>query len=114
MISTLSIILIISVLAATPIIMFDVVQEDSKIEEYWINKDKENKKKDEISKDDMKKAAVGGAGLYGLSKVLSKEKTYFIGFFIITWKYLGGGFFNFFLTIPISIFFYLYRKFTGA
>ena len=104
MISTLSIILIISVLAATPIIMFDVVQEDSKIEEYWINKDK----------DDMKKAAVGGAGLYGLSKVLSKEKTYFIGFFIVTWKYLGGGFFNFFLTIPISIFFYLYRKFTGA
>lgn len=114
MISTISIIFIVSIFIATPIIISDVVKEDSKIDQFWINKYEEDKKKDEINKDDLKNAAIGGAGLWGLSKVLSKEKTYFIGFFIIIWKYLGGGFFNFFLTIPISIFFYLYRKVTGA
>ena len=114
MITILSTIFIISTFIATPIIMADVIKEDSKIEQFWINKYKEDQKKDELNKNDLKNAAIGGAGLWGLSKILSKEKTYFIGFFVITWKYLGGGFFNFFLTIPISIFFYLYRKATGA
>jgi len=94
--------------------MYDVLRDESEIEKFWINKYKEDQKKDEIKKDDIKDLAIGGAGLWGLSKILSKEKTYFIGFFVITWKYLGGGFFSFFLTIPIALFFYMLRKLGGV
>jgi len=102
------------VFSAFVYVAYDLVSEEHSIEQFWINKYKEDQKKDELNKGDIKDLAIGGAGLWGLSKLLSKEKTYFIGFFLITWKYLGGGFINFFLTIPISIFFYLYRRFTGA
>ena len=94
------------------------------VEEYWnqrrIEKEKEMQRlaalREEINNkpnNEIRNAVLAGGGVWGLSKLISKETGFFFGYFYITWKYLGGGFFTFFLAIPITIIAFIYRKTIG-
>ena len=95
-----------------------------KIDDYWeerrIEKEKEMQRlaelRDEINNkpnNELRNAVLAGGGVWGLSKLISKETGFFFGYFYITWRYLGGGFFTFFLAIPITIIAFIYRKTIG-
>jgi len=94
------------------------------IEDYWeqrrMEKEKEMlrlaKLREQINNkpnNELRNAVLAGGGVWGLSKLISKETGFFFGYFYITWRYLGGGFFTFFLTIPIVIIAFIYRKTIG-
>ena len=65
-------------------------------------------------KSKLEKASIYGAGAYALYNVADEapEEAWFLGFFLVTWKYIGG-LFGFFLAIPVSLFAFVMRNIRG-
>jgi len=63
---------------------------------------------------DMKQASVYGAGAYALYYFAkdAPEETWFVSYFVFTWKYIGG-IFGFILAIPITLLTFFLRFFFG-
>lgn len=75
-------------------------------------KKKEDKKEEvtdigELKLKDLKELALSGGSIWAIVRLLQNKKVNFWIFFILTWQYIGGGFFTFFLAIPITMTLYV-------
>ena len=74
-------------------------------------KKKKNKKRNEIIQvggedqeyETEKDIIAGAGGLYAAIHLFGKNKGFFLSYFILTWQYIGGGFFTFFIALPVAI-----------
>lgn len=61
----------------------------------------------ELKLKDLKELALSGGSIWAIVRLLQNKKVNFWIFFILTWQYIGGGFFTFFLAIPITMTLYV-------